>query len=58
MTINGEIVRQLLAIERPKLDPFQFVENTIKRLSIVEKGITKFQVLRLLNILKQLPSTQ
>ena len=58
MTINGEIVRQLLAIERPKLDPLQFVENTIKRLSIVEKGITKFQVVRLLNILKQLPSTR
>ena len=59
LTINSEIVRQLLAITRPTIEPQIFVENTIKRLSIIEKGITKYQTLKLLDRLKELlPVTQ
>ena len=55
LTINCEIVRQLLAITRPTVDPRTFVENTVKRLSIIEKGVTKIQILTLLDRLKSLP---
>lgn len=48
ITITSEIIRQLLAIERPNLDPSELTKNTIKRLSIVEKGITKIQIDRFL----------
>ena len=48
ITITSEIIRQLLAIERPNLDPSELTKNMIKRLSIVEKGITKIQIDRFL----------
>ena len=47
ITINAEIIRQLSAIERPIIDPKIFVRSIIKRLSIIEKGITKIQIERL-----------
>ena len=49
ITITSEVVRQLLAIDRPTIDPRELIKNTIKRLSIVEKGITKIQINRFLD---------
>ena len=48
VTINAEIIRQLSAIDRPTLDPKLFVHSIIKRLSIIEKGLTKIQIAKLL----------
>ena len=52
ITINAEIIRQLSAIERPTIDPKIFVRSIIKRLSIIEKGITKIQIGKLLDLLQ------
>ena len=52
LTINAEIIRQLSAIDRPTLDPKLFVCSIIKRLSIIEKGFTKIQITKLLELLK------
>ena len=51
LTLHAEIIRQLLAIERPTINPLNLVMNSVKRLSIVEKGITKHQIN---NMLKEL----
>ena len=52
VTINAEIIRQLSAIDRPTLNPKIFVCSIIKRLSIIEKGFTKIQITKLLNLLQ------
>ena len=52
LTLNAEIIRQLMAIERPTIDPVVLVQNTIKRLSIVERGITKYQINKFLEVIK------
>ena len=52
VTINAEIIRQLSAIDRPTLNPKLFVCSIIKRLSIIEKGFTKIQITKLLNLLQ------
>ena len=44
LTLHSEIIRQLMAIERPTKDPHNLIKTTIERLSIIEKGITKFQI--------------
>ena len=40
-TIHCEIIRRLLAIERPTQDRLKLVKSVLDRLSIVEKGISK-----------------
>ena len=52
LTLNAEIIRQLMAIERPTIDPLVLVQNTIKRLTIVERGITKYQINKFLEAIK------
>ena len=51
LTLHAEIIRQLLAITRPTTDPINVVLSSVRRLAIVEKGITKFQIN---NMLKEL----
>ena len=58
LTINAELIRQLMAIERPTIDPHMLVQNTIKRLSIIEKGITKFQIIKFVDLLSNVPVTR
>ena len=53
LTIHAEIIRQLMSIDRPTLEPLKLVKSTIKRLAIVEKGITKYQIENMLNELSK-----
>ena len=54
VTLHAEIIRQLMAIDRPTIDPIALVTSTIRRLSIVEKGITKIQIQIILNELSKI----
>ena len=49
LTLHAEIIRQLMAKDRPTTNPLLLVKSTINRLSIVEKGITKYQINNMLN---------
>ena len=53
LTIHAEIIRQLMSIDRPTLEPLKLVKSTIKRLAIVERGITKYQIENMLNELSK-----
>ena len=44
LTIHCEIIRRLLAIDRPKTDQQKLLKSVIDRLSIVEKGISKHTI--------------
>ena len=55
LTIIAEILRQLLAIERPVIKPYDIVSNTLKRLTIIERGISG-QLIK--SFLKKLPAKQ
>ena len=54
LTLHAEIIRQLMSIDRPTIDPMKLIKSTIKRLSIVEKGITKYQINNMLNSIASL----
>ena len=54
LTIHTEIIRQLMAIDRPTLEPLKLVKSSVNRLSIVEKGITKYQIQSMLNELTKI----
>ena len=51
ITIHGEIIRRLLAIERPLTDPLKFMSSVTSRLSSLEKGITQYQINLMKNII-------
>ena len=44
LTIHCEIVRRLLAIERPVTDQLKLIKSVIDRLAIVERGISKHTI--------------
>ena len=50
LTIHGEIIRLLLAINRPINDQVTIVKQVINRLGVVEKGITKHQIIKMKEI--------
>ena len=54
LTIHSEIIRKLLAIERPTCNPIDLLALTLNNLSVLERGITKYQINMLL---KQFEST-
>ena len=54
ITIHSEIIRNLLAIERPTTNQISIVKSVVNRLSIVEKGITKFQITKMKDILNNI----
>ena len=47
LTIHCEIIRRLLAIERPLTNQILFVKSVIDRLATVERGISKYSILQL-----------
>ena len=51
LTLHSEIIRRLLSIERPTIDPLKLVKSVVDRLSIVEKGISKYIILSFKDIL-------
>ena len=51
LTIHGEIIRLLLAIERPTLDQATIAKQVLNRLGVVEKGISKHQILKMSEII-------
>ena len=54
LTLHAEIIRILLSIERPDQDQLSIVKNTIKRLIIVERCISKFQLEKMLKALENI----
>ena len=51
LTIHAEILRRLLAIDRPIINPKILVRSVISNLYILEKGVTKYQISRYLEFL-------
>ena len=48
LTLHAEILRLLLAIDRPTNQPKDVLKNTLVRLHTLEKGITKYQIEQML----------
>ena len=44
LTIHSEIIRKLLAIERPVGNPIDLLKATLDNLSVLERGVTKHQI--------------
>ena len=44
LTIHCEIIRRLLAIERPITDQLKLIKSVIDRLAIVETGLSKYTI--------------
>ena len=53
LTIHAEILRRLLAIERPVEAIKDLLKSAVRSLSIVEKGFSKYQVKKILDHLEQ-----
>ena len=51
-TLNLEIIKQLLAIERPTIEPKILIECTITRLAYHERGVSSLEMNQLLSQLK------
>ena len=54
LTIHAEVIRILLAIERPLTDKIILVKLIINRLSILEKGTSKIQIIKMKEVLESL----
>ena len=46
ITIHAETIRRLMAIDRPIIDPKVLVKSVVSNLYILERGVTKFQILK------------
>ena len=53
LTLHAEILRILLAIDRPTTQQDDMLKNILSRLRIMEKGITKYQIELMINTLKE-----
>ena len=54
LTTHGEIIRVLLAINRPTLEQITLVKHVINRLGVVERNISKHQIMKMSDILNSL----
>ena len=54
LTIHAEVIRLLLAIDRPTINQITMIKNVINRLSLVERGITKYQINKMKEIIQSL----
>ena len=52
LTLHAEILSRLLSIERPTQNPKTLLKSVIKKLMIVEKGITKHQITQMLDLIE------
>ena len=52
LTLHAEILSRLLSIERPTQNPKTLLKSVIKKLMIVEKGITKHQIMQMLDLIE------
>ena len=52
LTLHAELLRILLAIDRPTNQPKEVLRNTLVRLHTLEKGITKYQIEQMISELK------
>ena len=51
ITLHAELIRILMAIERPDTPQCDLLRHTLERLNILEKGVTKHQINEMLKIL-------
>ena len=49
LTLHAEIIRLLLAIDRPKIDPSTMIKGVLNRLMIIEKGISKHNITKMID---------
>ena len=54
LTLHAEIIRLLLAINRPVIDPITVIKGVINRLMIVERGISKYNITKMKEIINNL----
>ena len=54
LTVHCEIIRRLLAIERPTQNPHKMIKSVITRLGVVEKGISKIALKNMLTELDKI----
>ena len=54
LTIHAEVIRILLAIERPLTDKIILIKSIINRLLILEKGTSKIQIIKMKEVLESL----
>ena len=50
----SDIIRLLLAINRPVIDPITVIKGVINRLMIVERGISKYNITKMKEIINNL----
>ena len=51
LTLHAELIRILMAIDRPITPQTELVQQTLERLNILEKGVTKHQMNEMIKIL-------
>ena len=44
ITIHSEIIRKLLAIERPTCNPIELLRSTLNNLALLERGVTRYRI--------------
>ena len=50
LTLHSELIRILLAIDRPTKPPNEILKNTLTRLSIIERGVTQYQINQMIKL--------
>ena len=58
ITLHAEIIRILLAIERPTTPPNDLINQTLTRLKTLEKGVTRYQIDQMHKLLCNLPTEE
>lgn len=53
LTIHAEVLRRLLAIERPVSDVDDLLLSIVRYLNTLERGVTKYQVAKIVEYLEQ-----
>ena len=53
LTIHSETLRRLLSIDRPTIDPKTLIKSVFTHLNTLERGVTKYQVSKLLETLNR-----
>ena len=54
LTLHAELISRLLAIDRPQGDQIVMLRSALKKLGVVERGITKYQINQMITTLENL----
>ena len=56
LTLHAEIIRLLLAIDRPAIDPSTMIKGVLNRLMNIEKGISKHNITKMIDTVNNQPN--